>query len=96
LDIDLWLRRAKGSAVQRQKDINRNRLGDELGETNKLYGSILIDDEANRAPLKIFFQRGNCSLVVRTIYILLYIIYLSKEFIPINNFYKLNDTPLMG
>jgi hypothetical protein len=26
---------AQGSAVQRQKDMNRNRLGDELCETNK-------------------------------------------------------------
>jgi hypothetical protein len=26
---------AQGSAVQRQKEMNRNRLGDELGETNK-------------------------------------------------------------
>jgi hypothetical protein len=33
------------SAVQRQKDMNRNRLGDELGETNKCSGSELIDDE---------------------------------------------------
>jgi hypothetical protein len=46
LDIDFWLRRAKGSAVQRQKDMNRNRLGDELGETNKCAGSELFDDEA--------------------------------------------------
>jgi hypothetical protein len=25
--------------------MNRNRLGDELGETNKLQGSMLVDDE---------------------------------------------------
>jgi len=47
LDIDLWLRRAKGSAVQRQKDMNRNRLGDELGETNKCFRSMLVDDEGS-------------------------------------------------
>ena len=45
LNIDFWLRRAKGSAVQRQRDMNRNRLGDELGETNELFGSELFDDE---------------------------------------------------
>jgi hypothetical protein len=33
------------SAVQRQKNMNRNRLGDELGETNKWSGSELIVDE---------------------------------------------------
>ncbi len=47
LDIGLWLRRAKGSAVQSQKDMNRNRLGEELGETNKLFGSRLYDDEGS-------------------------------------------------
>jgi hypothetical protein len=35
LDIDLWLRRAKGSAVQRQKD------------RYKLSGSTLFDDEGS-------------------------------------------------
>jgi hypothetical protein len=45
LSKDIWLRRAKGSAVQRQKDMNRKRLGDELGETNKLFGSELFIDE---------------------------------------------------
>jgi hypothetical protein len=34
------------SAVQRQKDMNRNRLGDELGETNKWFGIELFDDKA--------------------------------------------------
>jgi len=47
LEIDIWLRRAKGSAVQSQKDMNRNRLGDELGETNKLFASMLFDDEGS-------------------------------------------------
>jgi len=49
LGRDIWLRRAKGSAVQRQKDMNRNRLGDELGETNKLSGSELLNDEGSHA-----------------------------------------------
>jgi hypothetical protein len=47
LENDIWLRRAKGSAMQRQKDMNRNRLGDELGETNKLFGSELYYDEGS-------------------------------------------------
>jgi hypothetical protein len=42
------------SAVQRQKDMNRNRLGDELGETNKLYGSELTKDEVPFDTLKVF------------------------------------------
>jgi hypothetical protein len=45
LDIDL-------SALQRQKDMNRNRLGDELGETNKLFGSKLFYDEGSHAVAK--------------------------------------------
>jgi hypothetical protein len=56
LDIDLLLRRAKGSAVQRQKDMNRNRLGDELGETNKWFGSELIDDEG--CSYRVIFFSG--------------------------------------
>jgi hypothetical protein len=47
LAMDIWIRRAKGSAVKRQKDMNRNRLGDELGVTNKYAGSNLIDDECS-------------------------------------------------
>jgi hypothetical protein len=54
LDIDFWLRRAKGSAVQRHKDMNRNRLGDELGETNKLFGSELLADEGSHAVAVAF------------------------------------------
>jgi hypothetical protein len=38
LDIDL-------STVRRQKDMNRNRHGDELGEANKLFNSELTEDE---------------------------------------------------
>jgi hypothetical protein len=33
--MDIWLRRAKGSAVQKQEGMNRYRPGDEPGETNK-------------------------------------------------------------
>ena len=40
LDIDL-------PAVQRQKDMNRNRLGNELGETNKWFDSELTEDEGS-------------------------------------------------
>ena len=50
LGIDIWLRRAKGSDVRSQKDMNRNRLGDELGETNKWFGSGLFDDEGLAEP----------------------------------------------
>jgi hypothetical protein len=32
-------------AAQRHMDMNQNRLGDVLGETNKCSGSELIDDE---------------------------------------------------
>jgi hypothetical protein len=42
LDIDLWLRRAKGSAVQRQKDMY------------KWFGSELIDDEG--CSYRVFFS----------------------------------------
>jgi hypothetical protein len=52
LSKDIWLCRAKGSAVQRQKDMNRNRLDDELGETNNLSGSALFFDEARRTSFK--------------------------------------------
>ena len=37
------------SVAQRQKEMNRNRLGDELGETNKLFGSELTEDEGSPA-----------------------------------------------
>ena len=48
---DIWLRRVSFSGAktpacrQAGKDMNRNRLGDELGETNKYVGSELFDDE---------------------------------------------------
>jgi hypothetical protein len=38
-EVDIWLRRAKGSEVQRQKEMNRNRLGDDPGETNRWSGN---------------------------------------------------------
>ncbi len=56
LSIDIWLRRAKGSAVERQKDMNRNRLGDELGETNKLFGNALSDDEGSPSTIENFIS----------------------------------------
>ena len=56
LGIDILLRRAKGSAVQRQKDMNRNPLGDELGETNKYFFSMLVNDEG--CSYRIIFFSG--------------------------------------
>jgi hypothetical protein len=45
LDIDL-------SAVQRKKDMNRNRHGDELGEANKWFGSELTEDEGSPSTIE--------------------------------------------
>jgi len=50
---------AQGSAVQGQRDMNRNRLGDELGETNKYAGSELTaNSDYNR-----FLQHFECNPV---------------------------------
>ena len=38
-------------AEQRQKDMNRNRLGDELGETNKWFVSTLFDDKGSPSTM---------------------------------------------
>jgi hypothetical protein len=56
LNIDFWLRRAKSSAVQSQKDMNQNRLGNELGETNKIFGSKLINNAGSPSTVESIFS----------------------------------------
>jgi hypothetical protein len=63
LEIDL-------SAVQSQKDMNRNRLGDELGETNKWFRSMLVDDEGSPSTIEniLFCEATSCQLLKRYLY----------------------------